>query len=105
MIRLTSHVLYYWCIIPAAAIGCLWLLIPVELDINKVLPNVVAFLDAQRSGVVLPNATMGMYPWLQPSGAGDPISGAFYMGVSRLLIPSSAPQESLASFVGEQHIA
>lgn len=53
----------------AAAIWCLWLLIPHEIDPQQVLPGALAFMDAQRSGPVLPASTAEWYPWLQPSAA------------------------------------
>lgn len=66
----------------AAAVGCLWLLVPLDLEIQQILPSVVNFLNAQRSGGELPNATVAAaYPWLQESGGHDPIQGGFYMGV------------------------
>lgn len=59
------------CVPAAAAIWCLWLLIPYEIDPKAVLAGSLAFFDAQRSGAPLPNSATQSYPWLQASGAGE----------------------------------
>jgi hypothetical protein len=47
--------------------------VPLEVNPRQVLPGVVAFFDAQRSGPVLAAGTADLYPWLKPSGAGGGI--------------------------------
>lgn len=60
----------FWLLVPhAAAIWCLWLLVPHEVDPQQVLPGALAFMDAQRSGPVLPDSTGQFYPWLKPSSS------------------------------------
>jgi hypothetical protein len=64
----------------AAAIACLWLLIPAEINPAEILPAAVNFLDAQRSGSALSAAAAAAYPWLNASGTADAVPGGFYMG-------------------------
>jgi hypothetical protein len=58
----------------AAAIWCLWVLVPNEVDLREVLPGAVAFFDAQRSGPVLPDSIATLYPWLKPSAGGERVA-------------------------------
>jgi hypothetical protein len=63
----------------AAAIACLWLLIPAEVSPAEILPAAVNFLDAQRSGSALSAAAAAAYPCLNASGVADAVPGGFYM--------------------------
>jgi hypothetical protein len=58
----------------AAAIWCLWLLVPYEINPAQVLPGALAFFDVQRSGSPLPDTTTQWYPWLKASAAGQCIT-------------------------------